>query len=240
MTLTDSRIDQADPTVVRRPHRWWMIGALSVLALLVLGAIAFAVFEPIQVLPRVRLGPGFVLTAQDGSSVTSEDLRGSVVVYNFTYGNCLEPCPSLEDTMAEVQSRLDEADLGDTPVRLVTLSFDPERDTPQVLAQRATAHGADGEQWMYATAAPERIRSIVTSGFGTYFQERTDGTFAFDPAIVIVDGWGVVRGEYRYQTLASDADRVIRHLDILGEEIRNSKGAAGLAYEAAHFFLCYP
>ena len=50
----------------------------------------------------------------------------------------------------------------------------------------------------------------------------------------------MIRGEYRYQTNASDADKIVRHLDVLGEEVRNSHGAASLAYEAAHFFLCYP
>ena len=63
---------------------------------------------------------------------------------------------------------------------------------------------------------------------------------AFDPMLVLVDGWGVIRGEYKYQTLTSDADKIVRHLGILGEELRNAKGAASLAYEAAHFFLCYP
>ena len=57
---------------------------------------------------------------------------------------------------------------------------------------------------------------------------------------MLVDGWGVVRGEYRYQTLASDVDKLLHHIDILGEELRNSHGAASVAYEAAHFFLCYP
>ena len=36
------------------------------------------------------------------------------------------------------------------------------------------------------------------------------------------------------------ADKIIRHLDVLGEELRNATGAATVAYEAAHFFLCYP
>ena len=63
---------------------------------------------------------------------------------------------------------------------------------------------------------------------------------SFDPTLVLVDGWGVIRGEYKYQTILSDAYKIVRHLGILGEEIRNSSGAASLAYEAAHLFLCYP
>jgi len=67
-----------------------------------------------------------------------------------------------------------------------------------------------------------------------------DSVFTFDPSFVIVDGNGVVRGDYRYQTLADDADKLIRHTEILAEEIRYADGPAALAYEAAHLFLCYP
>ena len=84
------------------------------------------------------------------------------------------------------------------------------------------------------------MRNIVGSGFKTWYEQRPDGSFAFDPALILVDGWGIVRGEYRYQTLATDGDRILRHIGILGEELRNSHGANSIAYEAAHFFLCYP
>ena len=129
---------------------------------------------------------------------------------------------------------------GETEVRFVTLSFDPANDTPDVLRDRANAMGADGDEWFYATGEEGLMRPIIGSGFKTYFEARDDGTFAFDPALILVDGSGVVRGEYRYQTRASDTERILNHIDILGEEVRNSHGAAGLAYEAAHFFLCYP
>jgi protein SCO1/2 len=81
---------------------------------------------------------------------------------------------------------------------------------------------------------------VVGSGFGAFFEEQEDGSFRFDPTFVLVDGWGVVRGQYRYQTQVSDADKLVRHIGILGEELRNSKGVASLAYEAAHLFMCYP
>ena len=57
---------------------------------------------------------------------------------------------------------------------------------------------------------------------------------------LLVDGNGVLRGDYRYQTLADDADKLVRHIGLLGAEIRNSDGASAVAYEAAHLFLCYP
>jgi protein SCO1/2 len=208
--------------------------------LLVLGAMWFKIFEPIQVLPRIRLAPGFTLTDQDGRRLTSEDLRGSVVLYTFTYAGCEEPCAAPEDTMAEIRDRSAGVDLGDTSLQFVTISFDPLHDTPQVLSARAAAMGADGDEWRYATADPDRIKTIIGSGFKTYYEASQDGGFVFDPALILVDGWGVVRGEYRYQTRTPDTERILGHIEILGDEIRNSHGPAGLAYEAAHFFLCYP
>lgn len=209
-------------------------------ALIILAAVAFAVFEPIQVLPRIRLAPGYLLVDQSAETITSEDVRGDIVLYNFGYSGCGEACASMNDTMREVQARLDEADVGDTDVRFLTVSFDPDTDTPDVLSGYADQMGADPEIWRFATGDPVHLQNVVKAGFEAYYEERPDGSFMFDPVFILVDGWGVIRGEYRYQTSASDADKIVHHLDILGEEIRNSRGAASLAYEAAHFFLCYP
>lgn len=242
MTMLESVPDVVEPGALRSPwwRRPWPIALLSLGVLLVLGVMAFAIFEPIQVLPRIRLAPGFSLVDHTGASLTSEDLRGEVVVYTFTYDNCVDPCAAPEPTIAELASRIGEVDMGDTPVRFVTISFDPERDDTQALASRARRFGADGTDWLYATPAADQVRNVVGAGFKTWFEERADGSFAFDPALILVDGWGIVRGEYRYQTLASDGDRILRHIGILGEELRNSHGANSIAYEAAHFFLCYP
>lgn len=209
-------------------------------ALLVLGVMAFAIFEPIQVLPRIRLGPGFLLTDQSAQPFTSEDVRGDVVVYSFGYAGCGGDCAGMEDTTREVRDRLDEVDMGDVDVRFVTMTFDPARDTPDVIAGVAERAGADGVVWRYATGDPVHMENVVRSGFKAWYSPEDDGSFSFDPMLILVDGWGVIRGEYRYQTISSDADKIIRHLDILGEEIRNSNGAASFAYEAAHLFLCYP
>lgn len=221
----------------RRP---WPMAGLSLALLAVLAVMSFAIFEPIQVLPRIRLAPGFAMTDHNGSQLTSEDLRGEVVVYTFTYDNCAEPCGAPEGTMKELSSRIDEVDMGDTPVRFVTVSFDPARDDTVALAERAQRFGADGVDWLYAAPESDQVRNVVGTGFKTWFEEQADGSFSFDPALILVDGWGIVRGEYRYQTLASDGDRILRHIGILGEELRNSHGANSIAYEAAHFFLCYP
>jgi protein SCO1/2 len=206
----------------------------------VVGAIGFKIFQPIQVVPRIRLAPGFSLIDQNGQQLTNEDLRGQFVLYNFGYTRCPESCLNLNSTMKEVQDRMDEVGLGDIPMKFVTISFDSGFDTADKLKAYAKILHADETRWYFATAAnPDLLKHIIGGGFEAYYHQESDGSFTFDPKFVLVDGWGIIRGEYRYQTLTSDTDRILRHIHVLAEEVQGSQGAASLAYEAAHFFLCY-
>jgi protein SCO1/2 len=142
--------------------------------------------------------------------------------------------------MQEVQSRLNEVKLDGIQVAFVTISFDPDRDTTQALQTYATSINANTDQWKFATIQNKPLlKTIIGSGFETYYEDKGNGNFAFAPAFLLVDGWGIVRAEYRYQTQATDANRILRHLGVLADEVRNSTGSAKLAYEAAHLFLCY-
>lgn len=221
-------------------RRRWIFWIAIPGALLVIGVMAFAIFEPIQVLPRIRIGPGYSLVDQAAQPFTSEDVRGDIVLYSFGFEQCDDRCDGMEQTVRDVRARLDEVDMGDVDVRFVTMSLDPEHDDPASLAGQAERAGADGTEWRFVTGDSDHVSNVIRAGFRTYYEPKDDGTIAFDPKLVLVDGWGVIRGEYRYQTVASDADKIIRHLDVLAEEIRNANGAATVAYEAAHFFLCYP
>ncbi len=212
----------------------------GLLGLIMISAFAFKVFQPIQVLPRMQLSPAFDLTDQNNERLTSEDLRGKFVLYTFTYTNCPAPCYNINETVQEVQSRLNEVQLDGIDVSFVTISIDPEHDTPAVLNTYAKSIGANTEEWKFATTTNKALlKTIIGSGFETYYEDKGEGNFAFDPAFVLVDGWGIVRSEYRYSTEVSHADRIVRHLGVLAEEVRNSVGSGKLAYEAAHLFLCY-
>lgn len=220
-----------------RFHWWWILVVVGVL--LVVGVFAFAIFKPIKVLPRMRLAPGFTLTDQSGQRLTSEDLRGQVVLFNFLYTGCGAKCDQMNATMQEVQQRLGEVELGGLPVQFVTISFDPAHDTPDALARYAESLGADTSQWRFATGDPARLKEMIGGGFEVYYAPDDAGGFQFDPTFVLVDGWGIIRGKYRYQVQVRDADRILRHFGVLAEEVQKATGANKLIYEAAHLFLCY-
>ncbi|HFQ95179.1 MAG TPA: hypothetical protein ENK30_01275, partial [Anaerolineae bacterium] len=67
----------------------WIV--YGVFALLLLITFGFVIFQPIKVLPRVRLAPGYILTDQDGNQVNNEQFRGKLTLYNFTYTRCQPP-----------------------------------------------------------------------------------------------------------------------------------------------------
>lgn len=219
---------------MRRISRWLIGIGLVVL----LGVTAFAIFEPVQVLPRIRVAPGFALVDQSGASFTSEDGRSAVTLYTFLPSDCGEECAAVNETMRAVGERVTSSvDLAGAEFRQVTMALDT--GDPSRLQTAALESGADGDVWRWVGGDATTLRDVVGEGFRVFYEETGDGV-EFDPVFVIVDGTGLIRGDYRYSTLTSDTDRLTRHISLLGDELRNSEGAASLVYEAAHIFLCYP
>lgn len=221
------------PTVRR-----WGIVILVITGLGLLGILAFAIFQPIIVLPRLDLAPGFSLVDQNGERLTSEDLRGSITFYTFGYSQCEGHCQAADSVMRELQARLPELETDGIPIRLVTLSFDPDRDRPEVLAAAAAARGAAPGVWSWATGEATMLKNVIGGGFEVYYEAMDDGTFRHDPAFILVDGLGMVRGSYRVGV--PDVDRLVDDVRLLLREARAATGLSRLAYEAAHLLACYP
>ncbi len=217
---------------------WRWLGVGTVIALAV-GVFAFATLQPVKVLPRMQLAPGFALTDQDGATVTNESLRGHIVLYTFGFARCDDRCAILNTTMRQVQNGLGDLDLAGVPVKLITISFDAEHDTPAVLADYARAVGADPTIWRFLTGDAIRLKHVLGGGFEVYYAPDDKGGFRFDPALVLVDWAGIVRAKYDLRTAAPEPERILEHIALLAKEARSSSGPARLAYEAAHLFLCY-
>lgn len=218
--------------------RWWHI-VVGLLALVAVAIVLFVTIQPVQVLPRMTLAPGYTLIDENGDTLISEDARGKLTLYNFTYTNCVAPgCPETGSATRALQERLATVDTAGIPVQFVTISFDPERDTPEALKQWAAANGAQPESWHVATGEPGQLKSIIGAGFSSYYEHKEDGSIVFDPTWVLVDGNGIIRT--RYKTAAPDPEIFARDVGLIVDEVQNSSGADRLAYEAAHLFLCYP
>ena len=150
--------------------------------------------EEEQRLPTLGAAPDFALTSQDGEEVTLESLRGKVVAVTFFYTWCPDICPLLTDKMARVQDALG-SDFG-TEVAFVSITFDPERDTPEVLKEYAEAFDADPAGWSFLTGEPGAVREVARR-YGVVVLPTGDGG-AIDHTMLttLIDRHGTMRVQY--------------------------------------------
>ncbi|MCC7538100.1 MAG: SCO family protein [Deltaproteobacteria bacterium] len=157
-------------------------------------------------LPVLATVPSFRLTDQEGRPFTQRDLRGKVSVVSFFFSSCTTVCPMISGRMGLVQHRVRQL-LG--KVQLVSISVDPERDTPERLRRYAESFHARGDVWRFVTGEQAEIERVVVSGFRSALGPAPRGNVdAFDIVhgghLVLVDPQGRIRGYYE----AADADRV--------------------------------
>ena len=140
--------------------------------------------------------PHFALINQDGQRVSLHDYHGQVVLIDFIYTSCTTTCPLLTATFKAVQESLGP-DFG-RDVALVSISVDPEIDTPQVLRAFGEKWGADFSGWAFLTGTSEEIQS-VTPAYAVYV-ERTQAGVAHTETILLIDRHGQLRAAFGVQT----------------------------------------
>ncbi len=117
--------------------------------------------RPLDQLGNFGMVPEFTLIERSERRVTRNDLLGRVWVVNFFYASCLDTCPLQSTEMADLQR-----DLADAPeVRLVSISVDPEHDTPEILRAYSQRFGADPERWLFLTGDKGAIVRLAQDGF---------------------------------------------------------------------------
>jgi protein SCO1/2 len=164
-------------------------------------------------LPRIGPAPEFTLTNQDGSRFSLEELRGKVVVVTFIFASCTDACPLLTAKMVTLQSRLG-ADFGPRAFFL-SVTVDPERDTPEVLKRYAEAHGAELAGWAFLTATPTEIRD-VTRRYGVAYKKTPRGDVDHTFLTSLVDRNGTLR--VQYLGVRFDPDELLKDIRSLLQE----------------------
>jgi protein SCO1 len=125
--------------------------------------------------------------------VALADLHGKVIAVAFIYTECPDICPMLTQKMVQIQDELGP-DFG-KKVAFVSISLDPEHDTPEVLKDYAQFWGAKPEGWTFLTGSPESVRD-VTRRYGVFFAKKEDGSVDHTQLTTLVDGEGQMRVQY--------------------------------------------
>lgn len=115
-------------------------------------------------LPALATMPAFQLTDQQNQPVTSADMKGKVLLVGFIYTSCDDICPVVTAQMKGLQEELAKAGLLG-PVQLLSISVDPEVDTPERLTAYARQFQADTASWRFLTGQPDHVRKVVVEGF---------------------------------------------------------------------------
>ena len=169
----------------------------ALFAAVVIGLPAVVMLWPEREPPTVFAAiPEFSHTDQRGEPITREDLLGTVWIADFIFTRCPNICPMLSARMKELQPKVAEVE----GMGLLSISVDPEYDTPAVLTEYAEKLGADPALWRWVTGETAAINATV-EGFQQALDVRKTPDnpvpdITHSTRLILLDGRGVLRGFY--------------------------------------------
>jgi len=176
-------------------------------------------------LPVLGLVADFSLTNQLGQAVTLADLHGQVWLADIIFTRCPGPCARMTRQMASLQAALPKGGAA----QLISLTTDPEFDSPEVLSKYAAHYGADSNRWHFLTGMKQQIAglaidSLKLTTLDKPVADRTsaDDLFIHSTIFVLVDKEARLRGVF--ETGGDGVEwtnvqpAILRAIDQLGRE----------------------
>jgi protein SCO1 len=153
----------------------------------------------------------FVLTNQNGQTVTQADLRGHVWVADIIFTRCAGPCLKMSRQMTELQQALPAG----STAKLISLTTDPDFDSPAILKKYSERFKADPNRWWFLTGTKTQIADLATNSLkltaiATQPEERQSAAdlFVHSTIFVIVDKRAQLRGVYETSGEGTDPQQV--------------------------------
>jgi protein SCO1/2 len=159
---------------------------MTVLFLLVVSTVSYA--EKNSLPPTSVYQLQVSLENQSAKSTGLDVYKGHPVLVTMFYASCPHVCPMLVSTIKLTESKLSAAERAD--LRVLAISIDPERDTPEKLWDTLERHSVDTSRWSMARPKPADVRSIA-GVFGIKYKKLPDGAFNHSTKIVLLDRDGV-------------------------------------------------
>lgn len=147
----------------------------------------------------------FSLTDQSGKRFRLQSLRGKVIVVSFIYTTCPDVCPLITSSLRVVQKELTPEER--RSVFLVSITTDPEVDSPKVLKSYAERYKVDFSNWSFLTG-DVRALAPVWENFGVKVERKTRGLVNHTSLTAVIDGVGTMR--FAYTGASPNHKRVLR------------------------------
>jgi len=152
------------------------------------------------------------LTDQDGRALSFADFGGKTVVFSVFFSSCPSVCPRETQALSQVQRQLSPA--LKQRVQFVSLSVDPENDTPEAMRKFALANGADLNGWSFVRASADTTRALTREltvfAAPSRTQEEPSGHAT---AVYLFDGGERLRQRYAGSPL--DVSRLVHEVEAL-------------------------
>jgi protein SCO1 len=149
--------------------------------------------------------PDLTLTNEFGKAITLSEFRGQALAFTFIFTRCPYPefCPRMTTQFHTIAQQLAAQPNGPTNWHLLSISFDPEHDTPEVLKGYAERYHYDPAHWSFATGSPKVI-NLITRICGLMYQADA-GTIAHNLRTVVADANGRITTLLPGNTWTADA-----------------------------------
>lgn len=165
---------------------------------------------PTSATPNTK-APAFVLLNQEGNRFDSTTLHGKVIVLNFIFTTCTDVCPLFTANFAQLQRTLKNEHAGN--LFLVSITTDPEVDSPKVLKSYAQRYGADFQNWAFLTGSESQLKQ-VWKGFDVRVLKKGRGLVQHTSLTTVIDRQGIRRfnffGEkWQFKDLVRDTSALL-------------------------------
>lgn len=170
----------------------------------------------------------FTLVERSGEPVRWSDLKGKVAVTSFFFSSCPATCLQQNQKVGEIQRSFDGKD-----VVFLSITCDPDTDSPERLREYAAKLDADPRQWLFLTGDLTYIRRVAGEMFGVALDKQTHSE-----RLIVTDKWGNVRGNFLWNKLDQVTQLKVLVKQLLAEteepaEFREKKAAAAVAAASA-------
>jgi protein SCO1 len=134
---------------------------------------------------------GFTLTERNGKEVKWDDLTGKVRIIGFFFSSCPANCLQENYKIREIQQAYTGKD-----VTCLSITCDPDIDTPDRLREYADRLGAPPQQWLFLTGKLIYVRRVAGELFSVALDKQTH-----TERLIVCDKWGKIRGTFHWNKL---------------------------------------
>ncbi|WP_048602163.1 SCO family protein [Rubeoparvulum massiliense] len=179
------------------------------LVVVVLSAVVLATM--IQWGPSVPPIPELIMTNSFGDEVRLSETDGTIRLLTFIYIHCPDICPATTANQFFLQKRLQEAGYFGKEVQFITITMDPERDTPKQLHQYAQNFNVDFQGWSFWSGTEAETEKALQA-FNFYAQDQGEGYYLHSTKMYLLDQ---ERKVVKIYGMADEMDLDVIYLDML-------------------------